>query len=76
MEARREQRESVCVYWAKRGHGCRKAWNKGSDDEGIRGEIYTMRWHEQIWMVGWRWGGWELKTSDQILIREHQAIKQ
>lgn len=34
-----KERECVCVYWVKRGHGCRKAWNKGSDDEGIRGRF-------------------------------------
>lgn len=35
IEAQKEQ--SVC--WVKRGHGCRKAWNKGKDDEGIRGRF-------------------------------------
>lgn len=35
METRTEP--SVCGV--KREYGCRKAWNKGKDDEGIRGRF-------------------------------------
>lgn len=48
-------------------HGIRAVMMRGSG-----GDLHN----EQIWMVGWRRGGWELKMSDHIMIREHQAIKQ
>lgn len=61
----------VCIGGMDVGrHGIRAVMMRGSG-----GDLHN-EGHGQIWMVGWRWGGWELKMSDQILIREHQAIKQ
>lgn len=49
--------------------------NKGKDDEGIRGRFTRpgARANMDSWI---EMGGWELRISDQILIKEHQPIKE